>query len=269
MIRNLIIMIGLTVLISPLAARAQGVITDGDARWEYNNAPGTPGSADFEPDSGGVSDDDLVQNWWWFRITSGPGAGLVETPLAWPPSSQSYVGNVATLSDSQSGLDWEIVTTLLDDPQVGNALVSEALTLTNTTAATLELRVFNYANFDVGADALDDTSVLLGPADLGFIDDLALDTAGLEGVGATGFQVGDPATLLGFLNDLTIFTPDNDPTPMGPGDLAGVVEYDISISPGGMVTLDELLRVSFVPEPATAALLLLSGAVGLRRRRLS
>lgn len=269
MIRTIIVLIGGVALAAPAAARAQGVITDGNARWEYNNAPGTPGSADFEPDSGGAADDNLVQNWWWFRITSGPGASTFETPLIWPPSSQSYVGNVATLGDSQAGLDWEIVTTLLDDPMAGNALVTESLTLTNTTTETLELRVFNYADFNVGADALDDTSVLLGPADLGFIDDLALATAGLEGVGATGFQVGSPATLLGLLNDLTIFTPDNDPAPMGPGDLAGVVEYDFSISPGGMVTLDELLRVNFLPEPATAALLLLGGAGLLRRRRLN
>lgn len=271
MFRALTILAGGIVLVSPVAVLAQGVITSGNATWEYNNDPGTPGSSNLEPDGAGALDDNITQNWWWFRIDQGPGFSIFETPLSWPPTNQSYIGDTATLSDSEASFDWELTVTIADDPMIGNATVTEALTIQNTTLSDITVTIFNFADFAVAADELDDTSVVLDPPPapivLGFVDDDPLYSAELQAPnGSGGFEINDAALLLGALNDSTTFNPSGDPAPMGPGNLAGVVEYERTISPGGMATLDELLKVNFLPEPASVTLLML-GAVGVLRCR--
>lgn len=261
--RRLLSVVVCLVIVAP--AFGQGVITDGNATWAYTS-PVTPGLADYEPDSGGAPDDQMVQNWWWYRITSGPGTAPFESPLSWPPSSQTYVGNTAILSQSEPFFDWELEVILDDDPMVGTAIVSETLTVENTSGLPIEITIFNYADFQVGGDNLDDFAVALGSGHVGFIDDNPNFTAELDGVSAGGYIVGDASTVLGSLNDGTTTT--TDPMiPSGPGDLAAAVQYQMSVSPGGMISVAELLPVAFFPEPATVALLLMGAAAISRRRR--
>lgn len=273
MVRSFMILVGgISLLVPRVALAVGGSISDGDAIFTYSNSAAVVGAVDYMPDGGGAADDQLTQNWWWYRITSGQGP-IHEAPLSWPPATESYMGNTAILGGSELGLfSWTLTAVLDDMAAPGTAEVSQTLEITNiTNDETLDIVIFNYADYQVGADANFDFVVSVGPSEVEFGDTLQpLRRATLAGVPpfAGNFEVADAATLLASLNDLTITQPMNN-FPGSPGDLAVVVEYPTlpSLSPGGMVSVAELLPVAFLPEPATGALLMVGAAALLRRRR--
>ena len=240
------------------SAMAQGVITDGDARFEFRDSA-SPGLADFEPDG---STDHLFQNWWWYRVDG----ATEESSMMWFPADQSYVGNVATLGASEPSFDWELTVTLTDGGVPGQAQIVERMTLANTTGSPISVALFNYADFDVGGDSGTDGAILVNPELMRI--SYQTDYAEFLGVGADAWEVQVWSDLRDDLDDGGITNLSNTGLPFGPDDFTGAFQWNLTIPAGGKVTVVEGLSVNMaaVPEPATLSLLAF-GVLALLRRR--
>ena len=240
------------------SAMAQGIITDGDARFEFHNSF-DPGRASFQPDG---STDHLYENWWWYRVDG----ATDESSVLWFPTDQSYVGNVATLGASEPSFDWELTVTLTDGAAPGQAQIVERMTLANTTGSPISVALFNYADIDVGNTSGSNGAILVNPELMRISD--GPDFAEFLGVGADAWEVQVWSDLRDDLDDGGITNLSNTGLPFGPDDFTGAFQWNLTIPAGGQVTVVEGLSVNMaaVPEPATLSLLAF-GVLALFRRR--
>lgn len=242
---------------------AQGVITDGDARFEVNNFSFVSGSMDFEPDSAGLADDVLHQNWWWYRVNGVDGR---EFELPWFPGSQSYLGNTATLGWSGLGggaFDATLDIQLFDGAAPEQATLVQQMTVTNLTAAPLSISLFAYSDVDVFGLG-NDTATLWADNIIRVAD--AGRTVDVQGVNADAFQVTGWESLRTLLNDDTISNLDDSGLSFGPGDYTGAFQWDLLIGPGGSGSVTDILSVNVIPAPGALALLGIAAFI-LRVRR--
>lgn len=205
----------------------QGIITDGDANWEFTSTT-TDGLGNFEADG---TIDVLYQHWWWYRI-EGETSETVLDPAA--VSSASYLGNVLTLDWTTPSFTAQAVLTLTDDVQPNFATLAEVMTVTNTTGADLTLHLFPYTDLDVNGAGTDS-------ATLGATDDEILVTDNpyavrIEAVDSDAYQVTSFATLRGSLDDTSVTNLTNTGLPFGPGDFTGGFQWTRTIAPGDTET---------------------------------
>jgi hypothetical protein len=242
-------------------AMAQGFITHGDARFEFASST-TQGLASFFPNGAGTTDH-LFQNWWWYRVSGAPS----ETPMTWPPTTQSYVGSTATLGGTGASgqFSWELEIELTDGAGPSQAAVVEWMSITNNTADPLSLSLFNYADFDINGSAASDSATLISPTEMEITD--GADFARFAGVDADAWQVTPWSTLRGQLLDGGVTDLAGTGLPFGPGDFTGAFQWNLEIAAGDTVRVRENLYINqTVPEPASVCLLVLGGLAVLRRR---
>ncbi len=243
-------------------ALGQGVITDGDARFEFNNST-TPGSADFQPDG---TTDHLFQNWWWWRVEG----ENMETPAQWLPEDQSYVGNRAELADwdTKGRFSWRLILELHDGANPGQASILESFTVTNLTNENLSINIYNYLDADVGGSFGGDSAVLMGdPTGRTMeITDVGGDFVQFHEHGASAYQVTAFPLLRNELNDGGVDNLDNSGLPFGPGDFTGAYQWTMVIPPHQRGKFFEEILIN-IPEPASLGLLVIGGLCMLRRRR--
>jgi hypothetical protein len=261
MLRKALSLAAVVLFAAASTAMAQGTITHGNAAFRFN--PGaTQGSADFFPDGIGTTDH-LFQNWWWFRVDGAPS----ETPMNWPPSSQSYVGNTAILGAAAPGgqFSWELELELTDGAAPGQASVVEWMSITNlSTFAPLSLALYNYVDYDMGGSPGGDSATLIGPTEMEITD--GSDFARFVGVGADAYQVTSWSTLRAALLDGGVTQLSDTGLPFGPGDFTGAFQWNLTVPAGETVRVREDLLVNMVPEPASFCLLTLGSLALLRRR---
>ncbi|MFO0839763.1 MAG: hypothetical protein U1D55_14730 [Phycisphaerae bacterium] len=231
------------------AAMAQGVITDGTARFEFSTST-TPGLCNYAPDTTATTDDVLFQHWLWYRIV---GVGTAEARFTWPPPSQNYTGNLATLSWTGLGSSFDAIWTLRvrDGLNVGEATLSESLSLTNTTGSPLQLAVFNYADFDVygtSGAASDDVS-LAAPGRLRFEDQTPNRFCEFSCASAVAYQVSPFATLRTALDDTSVTDLNNTGVPATNIDGTGAWQWNVTVAASQTVRLSSILSINL---PATA-----------------
>ena len=232
-------MMCLIVLVAPNSA-AQGIITDGVAEFEYNDVgSGTTGNADFRISG----TDNLFQCWWWFRV-----AGDTAESALPVPDTQSYVGNVATLTWADvggRGFSATLVVTLTENGGMTGANAVQELLVTNTGGSTLAVEFFNYADFDVNGTAGGDSATLLTDPDHIQITDV--DTAEFRGPAAVEFQVTTWQILRTLLNDALVTDLDGTGLPFGPADYTGAFQWSLGLPPQASDTITSVLSVN---EPA-------------------
>lgn len=245
-----------------LPAFGSGVIADGDAIFEFKDST-TPGLCDFMPD-GVAGGDYMFQNWWWIY------AGDV-LPISWPPNSEDYTGNTATLSGSNGPFIWTLTLELTDGATPGEAVLAETLLVANGTPQTSPLHMYAYSDIDAGGTyggdeaILESDNILVTDVATAEYAELTYGASTIAGV-TTAYQVGEFSDIRDLLSGGSVVTLDNSGLPFGPGDFTGAFQWGTMLLGGWNAEFHRTTTLG-VPEPGTLALLLAGVTVTVLRRR--
>ena len=217
----------------------------------------------------------LVQQWFWFRVDGGVN---YEQPInAIAPYNASQPDNRTLQTTYFNGSYGVQIGYLLTGsaPGSGQSDIQETILITNATASPLVMHFFQYSDFDLG-DPGNDT-VKLGKNLRGLFNEASQsdpNVALTETVVTPGANRGEAAFVPDTVNKLNDLNPDqlNNNMTAGPGDVTWALEWDLTINPFSTVGIskDKRLQILNIPEPTTFAL----GALGIlgfvmRKRRAS
>jgi hypothetical protein len=162
---------------------------------------------------------------------------------------------------------------LLTDTGVDKARLNTEFCIENTGSTSLTATVFFVANIDLLATPLGDTFfpvISLPPYRWNGNEGLA--SAAMFGPGAVGAGSGNAATIMNNMTDANFdsFNPVVGPGGTLPGtDAYLALQFDQIASPGPMACVGVTVEIDIaVPEPTTAATVLLFGALAMVRRRI-
>lgn len=267
-------------LLAPSAAFAIGSVTAGDVTFEYttdfNTSRGDTVDTSF---TGAATGNQTYESWWFYRVSG----DFQETAFG-TPDSESYVGAVGGLGWSDptgaglfsASLGFEAIDNGTD---AGNLF--QNMRIVNTSASSLTIDIFYYADLEVGGGSSGDSAVL-GTGVSGIVVDVTdgADTAPIAGYEADAFAVstwGRGSSVLRQLTNGSETNFGNTGLPFASGDITVGFQWSRTLAAGA--TEDFLTQfgsnsplldpsVTVVPEPNTA-LLLGIGLVALARRSRS
>ncbi len=214
------------------------------------------------------------EKWFWFR-TAGSAYESSVDQLSLAVETNAKGCQLNLVYDAWFGAV-DILYGVSSEPYgAGTSAFEERVTITNTTASTLDLMWFEYTNFNVGATPQDELAYHVPSLffdyrswpDVLIQQDGARMTGVFSGTPASAYEIALDPSLYQSLTDGGLTTLNNTPpsgVPIGPGDLAHAMQYELSIEPGQSAQLYTLNVL--IPEPATLSLLVLGG-LGLVRRR--
>ncbi len=236
------------------AVRAQGTVTDGDASFTYvgfDNGS-CADRVSFVPGTVGSTVDVAWQNWWWLGINGAPESQLPT------PSTQSYVGDTATLSFSSigiSGLDATLIGRVIDGAVDNAANWQEELTIFNGSPNPVTLDVFQYADIEVGGTYNGDLADRVAPGDATWIriTDPAVPTNYQDhrALAPSGYRVVAYNQLClaladGIEDDLL-----DTGLPFGPGDYTGAFEWrEVQLASGASIVFSTAIGIGEPAQPA-------------------
>jgi hypothetical protein len=221
----------------------------------------------FRPDGGATTFHMFETGWSWringvdLREFAFSQAGMVESGSGTALGTRSYA--------SLAGGAFSAVFTyaLTDGGAPGQALMTQTLTITNTSANALDMSIFNYADFDIGGTFAGDSGSWFDQSNniMGIQD--GANFGRYQGVGANAWQVTAFSTLRTSLTNTTITNLNNTGLPFL-GDFTAAFQWNNMIAVGGSASFVAQMAINQqVPAPGALALLGLAGLVGARRRR--
>jgi hypothetical protein len=219
--------------------------------------------------------DQLACETFFYRVGSDPEAEIATLTVDVEGTSDAdFDGDDDTLFVRYLGTGFEIEVRLaLTGGPDGSGIsdLGEQISITNTTDSVLDFHFFEYADFILTGDGGSDTVSFPNAHTV-------RETAGLvilETVvtpAPSHHQASPWPALPNLLSDLD--ADDLDDTPaiggsIGPGDIIWALQWDFAIAPGDTAQVSKDKRIEVIPEPETAALLLLGlgGLVALGGRR--
>ncbi|MFZ0828695.1 MAG: PEP-CTERM sorting domain-containing protein [Verrucomicrobiia bacterium] len=209
----------------------------------------------------------LAQQWFWYRIGSSGGESSIDTISA--PVNNLLSGNILQSTYANSTLSASILYSLVGgSPTSGASDLSETISIQNLSGASLSFHFFQYADFNLGNTPNNDSAQLtdLGRNYGGVIQYNGRGCQVSENVDtvvshpANHAQVGNGSTILNSLNNNTPTTfNDNTATT---GNINWGLEWDVNIAAGGTLIISKDLNMQgvtpgSVPEPSTWAFVLL------------
>jgi hypothetical protein len=211
----------------------------------------------------------LNQQWFWYRVGSGPQAGINNISAA--SYTQSSANSLITsYANGSYGVD--INYTLTGGAAgSGSADVGEGIKIHNFTATTLNFTFYQYSHFNLLGTTGD--SVIMNSSQAYQYKGGAGIAEGIVAPDANEFEAnlaggaGSTLSKLNTVNGLTL----NNNDQAGPGDVTWAFEWDLSIAPNSdtIITKDKLLNIEVVPEPATWKIVAIAFAALLIFRSLS
>ncbi len=264
---------------SSVAVRGE-TITSGDMEVEFYNDAG-PGSVPDARDAfvftGGTKAGVhfLYSGWWAFREP-----GDTDESAFHSPTTESFVGDTATLAFSETNFDADLTMVL-----GANSFV-HTMIITNTSGASLDLNLFHLSDVDLGDNENYDDSAVLTGSDHVVVTSIDAPPPGTSGLtvvanGATAAVAGDVdeeepglMDIYGLMDDglITNFT-NGTGFPFvaaTDGDFNAGFQWTPTFDSGETLTFETTYTLTPVPEPSSL-LLAGIGALGLfgygRRRR--
>jgi len=216
----------------------------------------------------------LGKQWFWCR--DGAYEYSLDTLVASPPTfvktgNNQLTGTYYDDANYSVTVNWTLSGGALGS---GTSSIEESYAIRNAAATTLQLSVFEYADFDIANTANNDTVTLYKDGFNKFNRVVQTDPSGVSSVITVSASAdhGEANVYPNTLNSLTDYSPttlDDNAGPVGPADVTSALEWDLSIGAGDTYTIDILKQIE-VPEPSVLSLLAAGlGIWALRRPRPS
>lgn len=203
---------------------------------------------------------ELNKQWFWYRVGSDPELSI-DTISA--PAITGLTANTVTTTytDGLGRFNLSVRYSLAGGaPDSGTADITEQITINNTSGAVLPFHFFQYSDFNMAGDGMNDFALLSRNGfTLRYNQVDQLDGANLVELVATPNANHGEADLvpntLNKLNDAFPTTLDDSKTNAF-GDVAFALQWDQNIAVGGtlLISKDKQLNIQFVPEPSVMAL---------------
>jgi len=214
--------------------------------------------------------DHLNTQWFYYRIGGGATAPIHSLPLL---SRSISDGNFNPGDDRVVVAYGDAVVRITVDFSLtggaagtGAAAIDEVITVLNMGASPLDVTLYQYADFDLGGTAADDSVRITGgntasqTAGSSYVAESVVTSSPDHSQADVKDGVDDILYRIGAGSDLS-----DAAGPVGPGDLAWAFQWDATLDAGEALIISKKKNV--VPEPGTVALILLGGVAALRRRR--
>lgn len=237
-----------------------GTATNGFSTFTMTDSP-TSGSAnapgaDFRV--GGLGNPDhLYSSWWWFRM---PG-DTRETAFS-NATSSSWAGNTGRMDFVYPSFTATMifrVTGIIN----GFGILTETVTIRNTTNSPLTLDLFNFNDIDLAGTAGNDITTQPAVNIVRFTD-TALPGWRADYEGTNSFAFDDAGSVQNLLTDAAV----NNFSATGAvasGDREGAFQWTIHLAPGDAATASATITI--VPTPGVSALAAVGAGLVIRRRR--
>lgn len=209
---------------------------------------------------------------YYYRIGNTAEASLGSIGAAVIATSNGTRGVTATYANGQFTVQLDY---LLTGGTVGsgNSSLSETVRIINNSASALDFHFFQYSDFDLAGTASGDSVNLSSiGGNYFFAQQMQAGFALSQTVFTPGANHGEADLVNATISRLTDGLPTtlNDSTSAGPGDVSWALQWDLTIAPGGSISITKgtTIQLQAVPEPSIMALAGL-GILGsiLRRKR--
>jgi hypothetical protein len=264
--RNLFVFgLGVAALVSS-SAFAQvgtgGTITSRNVSFSVTDylGDGTGAGASSDLTVGGIGNPaHLNSAWWWFRLQN----DTRETAFSGATSS-SIAGDTARITYNYGSFEatmiWK-VTGFRD----GRGLLTETMSIHNTSNTALTINLFNYNDLAVGGTDGNDVATQIASNAIR-VDDGANTGWKVAFEGTDAFDVtGGSVNVLGLLTDTAVDALGNRGLPVGGGSFKGAYQWTLTLAANEAATASSTITIT--PTPGSLALLGLGGLAMARRRR--
>jgi len=266
----LLSLLAISLVIQSFSANAQiQTISDGNASADINVGAQ---SGMFNWSIAGQ--DQLNQQWFWYRTGLGPEASIDTISAAAVTTYNGTRGLQTTYGNAQFSvrIDYLISGGLLAGTK---SIIAEEITINNLSGAPLPFHLFQYSDFNLGGIPGGDNVVVGAPNFLtgkyNVVDQFKPGVALQEAVVTPGADRAEVSIIPGTLNKLNDGNVDilnNITGPVGPGNVTWAFQWDFLIAPGGteVISKNKYIQLNAIPEPTSLALLAVGGLLMAARK---
>lgn len=207
----------------------------------------------------------LFQQAYWYRIGETGGEQLINRISA--PTVNQASANTANIQYANTQLRVDITYVLIGGALgSGTSDVSEVTRITNLGPAPISFHLFEYDDFDLGANFADDRAELVNSSTIRQFDSLTNAMVGTVPV-PSHWQIAVSGPIFTSLTDNNPTTLTDSGSPFGPGDATFAFQWDVIINPNDTFLMSKNKLIDIVPEPITLVSLGAMGLLALRRRK--
>lgn len=252
-------LLAISLAIQSFSTNAQiHTISDGNASADIN-VGAQPGMFNWSI----AGQDQLNQQWFWYRTGVGPEASIDTISAAAVTTYNGTRGLQTTYGNAQFSvrIDYLISGGLLAGTK---SIIAEEITINNLSGAPLPFHLFQYSDFNLGGIPGGDNVVVGAPNFLtgkyNVVDQFKPGVALQEAVVTPGADRAEVSIIPGTLNKLNDGNVDilnNVTGPVGPGNVTWAFQWDFLIAPSGteVISKNKYIQLNAIPEPTSLALL--------------